>query len=65
MKRKEAAKSLWVAFGNVPMNPETECMEEIFCGFPIGTHREEIWHWFESKEIDNDIVTVIKALEEF
>ncbi|QHJ85072.1 MAG: hypothetical protein [Bacteriophage sp.] len=38
---------LWDSFGDLAMNPETECMEESFLGFPKGTHREEIWHWFE------------------
>ncbi|MCC2255556.1 hypothetical protein LKD70_14220 [Ruminococcus sp. CLA-AA-H200] len=40
-------KQLWEEFGNVPMDPETECIEEEWHGFPEGTHREEIWHWFE------------------
>ena len=29
------------------MNPETECIEQAWHGFSAGTHREEIWHWFE------------------
>lgn len=37
----------WNEFGDVPMNPETECIESEWNGFPAGTHREEIWHWFE------------------
>ena len=40
-------KELWSRLGDIPMNPETECIEEPFMHFPIGTHREEIWHWFE------------------
>ena len=40
-------KELWNEFGDVPMNPETECIEEAWRGFPAGTNREEIWHWFE------------------
>ncbi|MSS38764.1 hypothetical protein [Clostridium porci] len=44
---KELVKELWLRFGNVPMNPETEEIEEKWNGFPVGTHREEIWHWFE------------------
>ncbi len=38
---------LWNEFGDVPMNPDTECIEEDWNGFAAGTHREEIWHWFE------------------
>lgn len=32
---------------DVPMNPETECIEEDWHIFKAGTHREDIWHWFE------------------
>ena len=49
---------LWGEFGDIPMNPETECIESPFAPiyengvavappFPAGTHREDIWHWFE------------------
>lgn len=41
--------NLWMEFGDVPMNPTTECIECEWLDFPIGTHREEIWHWFEEK----------------
>lgn len=41
------AKLLWEKFGAIPMNPETECTEKSWYCFPAGTHREEIWHWFE------------------
>jgi len=34
-------------FGDVPMDPDTECIEEKWNEFPAGTHREEIWTWFE------------------
>lgn len=43
------AKDAWNDFANVPMDPKTECMEEAWHGFPAGTHREEIWHWFEDE----------------
>lgn len=42
-----SVKMLWEDFGDVPMNPETECIEEKWHGFEAGTHREEIWSWFE------------------
>lgn len=44
---KELARELWDRFGDVPMNPETEKIECDWNGFEKGTHREEIWHWFE------------------
>ena len=40
-------RKLWAEFGDVPMNPETECIEVPWCGFLVGTHREDIWDWFE------------------
>lgn len=39
---------LWEEFGDALMDPHTECMEEDWHQFPAGTHREDIWHWFES-----------------
>ena len=46
-ERISQAKELWVQFGEIPMNPETEEIEEEWHGFPAGTFREDIWHWFE------------------
>ncbi len=43
----DSLRMLWDDFGNVLMDPETECIEKEWHGFPSGTHREEIWHWFE------------------
>ncbi len=40
-------KALFEEFGDIPMDPETECIESPWRKFPSGTHREEIWHWFE------------------
>lgn len=46
-RRAEYIKDLWLEFGDIPMNPKTECIEEEWNGFTTGTHREEIWKWFE------------------
>jgi hypothetical protein len=40
---------LWSAFGDIPMNPDTEKIEEDWYGFKSGTNREDIWHWFEEQ----------------
>ena len=40
-------RSLWQDFGDVPMNPETECLDEKWLHFEVGTFREDIWKWFE------------------
>ena len=44
MKRK--IKRLWKMLGDIPTD-KSECIELPFEHFPVGTHREEIWHWFE------------------
>lgn len=40
---------LWETFGDLPMDPETECLEVEWMGFPAGTFREDVWRWFESE----------------
>lgn len=45
--KKEIAVYLWGKFGDIPMNPDTEEIEIAWNGFEPGTHREDIWHWFE------------------
>ena len=42
-------RTLWNIFEDVPMDPGTEEIEERFLSFPAGTHREEIWHWFDER----------------
>ena len=42
-------KDLWEEFGEVPMNPETEEIEEPWRYFLPETHREDIWYWFEEQ----------------
>ena len=46
-ERDSELKELWSEFGDIPINPETECIEERFMGWGVGTHREEIWRWFD------------------
>ena len=47
--RDSILEALWEQFGDVPMDPNTECLEEGFLHWPPGTHREEIWHWFDHR----------------
>ena len=42
-------EQLWAALEDVPMDPDTEKLEESFYIFPVGTEREEIWHWFDKR----------------
>lgn len=48
-ERDEKLEALWKKFDDVPMNPETECIEEDFLHFPHGTDREDIWKWFDER----------------
>lgn len=43
----EDIRELWRTFGDVQVDPATECLDEAFLKFPVGTHREEVWRWFE------------------
>lgn len=47
--RDEKLEKLWAALGDIPMDPETECLEDSFMGWRVGTHREEIWKWFDER----------------
>ena len=49
--RIEVAKGLWQKLGDIPVNEDEEIEQEWNTGvgkyFFDGTHREDIWHWFE------------------
>ena len=47
--RDMAREEMWRQFADVPMNLETECIEEEFFGWGPGVSREEIWHWFDRR----------------
>ena len=42
-------EDLWKTLTDVPMNPDTEDLEEDWFIFPKGTNREEIWYWFDEQ----------------
>lgn len=53
--RDRELEDLWAQLEDVPMDPETEKLEEDFypdnraCFFSAGTDREDIWHWFDER----------------
>lgn len=47
--RDEVLEDLWDQFADIPMNPETECIEAPFMGWGVGISREEIWRWFDQR----------------
>lgn len=44
----EKLEYLWKRFGDIPINDDG-CILDDFLGFESGTHREEIWHWFDER----------------
>jgi hypothetical protein len=43
---------LWDALGDIPTvfeGDDVDRLELSFLHFPAGTHREEVWHWFEAQ----------------
>lgn len=40
-------EDLWFIFGDCSYDPNTETTDEDFMDFPVGTHKEEIWHMFD------------------
>lgn len=38
---------LWNMLADVPVDQD-DMVEESFLFFPVGTDRQDIWHWFES-----------------
>lgn len=59
--RNQEADNLWGKLSDVPIDDD-ECIDIDFLDFPKGTHREDIWHWFEEKY--NLSVTELMGLEE-
>lgn len=47
--RDTELEELWEQFGDVPMDLDTECIEESFLDFPAGTNREDVWRWFDQR----------------
>lgn len=48
-ERDKILEGLWEQLSDIPIDPETERIEESFLGFAQGTHWEEIWHWFDER----------------
>lgn len=44
----EQLAKLWGILGDIPVNKDDEILES-FINFPVGTHKEDVWHWFDEK----------------
>ena len=45
-------RDVWKTLSDVPMDPETENIEDDWFIYPAGTNRETIWHWFDEQYHD-------------
>jgi len=39
---------LWQQLGDISID-SSKAIEQPFLWFPVSTHREDIWHWFEAE----------------
>lgn len=62
-ERDAELELLWKKFADVPINPDTERIEEEFIGFPAGTDREDIWHWFDERHSRGVIYLILGGQE--
>lgn len=62
-ERDAELELLWKQFEDVPINPDTEKIEEEFIGFPAGTDREDIWHWFDERHSRGVIYLILGGQE--
>lgn len=44
---KEAVRSLWDRFADIPIDDNDEILEP-FMEWEVGTNRFDIWHWFDA-----------------
>ena len=42
----ENVQDVWDSLRDVPVDVD-DCIEQEFHGFPVGTHKFDIWHWVE------------------
>ena len=53
-------EKLWEELGKVPINEETECLESAWRRWPAGTHREDVWRWFDEHH-SKGVVALMKG----
>ena len=51
-------KDLWGLLSERSVNNDGR-LSERFLQFPAGTHREDVWHWFESKNPDFSVALAL------
>lgn len=59
----KTAEDLWNELGDVPIDGNTDNIDEDWYSFPKGTNRFEIWTWFE-EAFDLSVAIDLMHLEE-
>lgn len=60
----------WDILGNIPVFHDgigdyaQGTIEEPFLHFPLGTHPEEIWHWFEAQNAEFVVGEVLQGIRQ-
>ena len=47
--RDAVVEELWDNLSDIPINPETEELDEPYYIWPKETDKEDIWHWFDEQ----------------
>ena len=42
-------RMMWEQFSDIPIGFTDDNIQEEFLGFPVGTDRFDIWHWFDER----------------
>ena len=57
---------LWEDLGNKPVaqsyEDDPDTLQSAFLHFPVGTHREDIWHWFEDQHPEFIVGEVMQGI---
>jgi len=46
-ERDAKLEKMWAELEDVPVDPNTEKLDEPFNHFPVGTDKKDIWNWFD------------------
>lgn len=49
MRSLEELERLWAELDDIAVSEDGEYLDEPFQGFPAGTPKEDVWHWFEEQ----------------
>lgn len=64
-QRDKVLEQWWEVLADIPINPDTEQTEEQFLHFPVGTDREEIWHWFDKRHSNGVAYLLYSGAEDY